>query len=141
MKVFLDTSSLLKLYHREVDSDKIEDVILKDAEGIFLSEIAIIEFRSAIWKKIRTGEISILIGTEVISCFQNDYDKFQWVKLNSDVIQTSADLLMKYGNKGLRTLDSLQLASAINLKENDCVFLTSDDLLKSFFKEEKLSEN
>jgi len=46
---------------------------------------------------------------------------------------------MKYGNKGLRTLDSLQLASALILKNKPCVFFTSDKLLKSLFIEESLN--
>jgi len=52
MKAFLDTSSLIKLYHQEEGSDSITRGISNDVEEIFLSELAILEFRSAIWKKI-----------------------------------------------------------------------------------------
>ena len=138
MKAFLDTSSLLKLCHREIGSDVVHDAISDGVEEIFLSEIAVLEFRSAIWKKVREGEINEKIAVKVISCFQNDYYGFQWVKLRSDTIETASALLMKYGNKGLRTLDSLQLASTLTLNNEDCIFLTSDNLLKSLFKEENL---
>ena len=46
---------------------------------------------------------------------------------------------MKYGSHGLRTLDSLQLATALTLKNEECVFLTSDKLLKTLLEKEKLN--
>jgi hypothetical protein len=45
---------------------------------------------------------------------------------------------MKYGGSGLRTLDSLQLATALTLKDEECVFLTSDKLSQTFLRKEKL---
>jgi len=138
MKVFLDTSFLLKLYHQEEGSEVAEDILSKGIEEIFLSELAILEFCSAFWKKVREGELDEKVATEVIAYFQNDYDKFQWIPLQSALIESAEDLLMKYGKRGLRTLDSLQLASALTLKSNNCIFLTSDVLLKSLMTEENL---
>lgn len=57
MKAFLDTSSLFKLYHREKDSEMIQDYLSRDVEEIFLSDLALLEFRSAVWKKVRKGEL------------------------------------------------------------------------------------
>lgn len=45
MKAFLDTSSVLKLYHQESDSTAVMDIISKTADEIYLSEIAMLEFR------------------------------------------------------------------------------------------------
>ena len=139
MKAFIDTSSLLKLYHKEPDSDIIIKALSGNIKEIFLSELTILEVRSAVWKKVRSGELNINIASKMILCFQKDYDKFQWIKLETSIIKTASDLLMKYGNKGLRTLDSLQLASALVLKDEDCIFMTSDNLLKSLFKQENLN--
>ncbi|MEQ8222314.1 MAG: type II toxin-antitoxin system VapC family toxin [Candidatus Eremiobacterota bacterium] len=139
MKAFIDTSSLLKLYHKESDSDMIIKVLSGNINDIYLSELTILEIRSAIWKKVRTGELDIHIASKIILCFQKDYNKFQWIKLEKSIIKTASDLLMKYGNKGLRTLDSLQLASALVMKDEDCIFITSDNLLKSLFKQEHLN--
>lgn len=138
MKAFIDTSSLLKLYHKESDSDMIIQALSGNIKEIFLSELTILEVKSAVWKKVRTGELNINIASKIILCFQKDYNKFQWIKLETSIIKTASDLLMKYGNKGLRTLDSLQLASAMVLKDEDCIFITSDNLLKSLFKQENL---
>lgn len=75
---------------------------------------------------------------EVINCFQQDSDKFQWILLQAGIVKSASHLLMKYGNSGLRTLDSLQLASALTLKDEKCIFLASDKLLRSLFEKEKL---
>ncbi|MCX9014046.1 MAG: type II toxin-antitoxin system VapC family toxin [Candidatus Methanoperedens sp.] len=138
MKAFIDTSSLIKLYHKEEGSDSVMNALSNDIREIFLSELAILEFRSALWKKIREKEIKEKTAIEVIKCFQNDGDNFQWIMLQSDIVESASYLLMKYGNRGLRTLDSLQLATALTLKDEKCVFLTSDKLLGTFFKEEQL---
>lgn len=139
MKVFLDTSSLVKLYHQEIDSETIQDYLLENnVEEIYLSELAKLEFCSAIWKKFREGKIGKEIVSEVVLCFQDDYNKFNWIKINADIIEQALKMLMKYGSKGLRTLDSLQFSSALKLKDAKCAFITSDNLLKSLFKEEGL---
>lgn len=52
MKVFLDTSSLFKLYHQEADSNIIESIFTDyKVTDVFLSEISKIEFASTVWKK------------------------------------------------------------------------------------------
>lgn len=138
MIAYLDTSSLLKLYHEEGSVD-IETYLQKNVEEIYLSELAKLEFRSAILRKIRMNEIPFKIGLDVISCFHADYDNYYWIELQRDIMISASELLMKYGNKGLRTLDAIQLACAVTLRKDDCVFLTSDELLKSLFLEEKLN--
>ncbi|MBF0239187.1 MAG: type II toxin-antitoxin system VapC family toxin [SAR324 cluster bacterium] len=130
MMAFLDTSSLIKLYHHEDGSDWIMETLSHNQiEDIFLSELAILEFRSALWKKVRVKELEETSAIEVIQCFQNDKDHYEWIALQDDIVVPASKLLMKYGNRGLRTLDSLQLASALSLKEKNGVFLTSDKLL------------
>jgi predicted nucleic acid-binding protein len=74
MKAFLDTSSLLKLYHQESDTETLSNA-LAEMEIIYLSELAQLEFCSAIWKKVRTQEIDSEIAKAVISCFEEDAAK------------------------------------------------------------------
>ncbi|MBF0546569.1 MAG: type II toxin-antitoxin system VapC family toxin [Candidatus Riflebacteria bacterium] len=138
MKAFLDTSSLLKLYHKEEFSEDLENFLIANVDEIFLSRLAMLEFSSAIWRKVRTDEIEEIIAKEVILCFQNDQNSFRWINLQESIIKAANDLLMKYGKKGLRSLDSVQFASALTLREEDFIFITSDIILKSLFLEEKL---
>jgi uncharacterized protein len=50
MKLFLDTSSLFKLYHQEDGTDELESMFTQQKiTHIYLSEIAKVEFTSTIW--------------------------------------------------------------------------------------------
>lgn len=139
MKIFLDTSSLLKLYHRESDTADLEQQLSKLAiSEIFLSELTKIEFSSAVWKKVRTKEISKTQAETTQSLFEADFEKYTFITIDSVVVETARMSITKYGVEGLRTLDSIQLASAVLLAQEVDLFLTSDKLLDSCFKAEGL---
>jgi hypothetical protein len=54
------------------------------------------------------------------------------------IIEQSGSLMMKYGVAGLRTLDSLQLSTAVALRSSVDKFITADKLLQPFFVGEDL---
>ena len=138
MKLFLDTSSLVKLYHREAGTDELAAVVEREDCTIYLSELTVLEFRSAVWKKVRTGELSRNAAFEVIGCFTDDCDAYHWIDINQNVVSLAREALMKYGEKGLRTLDSIQLASALSVKGEGCIYASADELLVSFYRAENL---
>jgi len=110
------------------------------AEKTFLGCGKSSRIRSTIWKKVRTNEIGKVSAKVVMDAFEDDFNKYSWVEVDFDAIQLSKDLLMRYGQKGLRTLDSIQLSSAVALKNNkNCQFVTFDLRLKGFFRDEGLS--
>jgi predicted nucleic acid-binding protein len=137
MKIFLDTSSLIKLYHIEIGTDYL-DKLLEDnsISEIFLSDIAKVEFTSAIWKKVRTKNLTEKEANSIIDSFEKDYEKYTFIDLDADIVILAKDLVFKYGLKGLRTLDSFQLASILKIKSKLSLAVTADDLLKSLIKEE-----
>ena len=140
MNCFLDTSSLIKLYHFENESGEIIGYIKRNKiNKIFLSVLAQVEFSSAFWKKVRMGEIEKNRCIEVIDCFESDFKKFNWIEIDDEIIFNSKNLINTYGNDGLRTLDSIQLSTAIILRTNNCVNIVSDKLLKKIFQIEKLN--
>jgi predicted nucleic acid-binding protein len=55
---FLDTSALVKRYHQEVGTDIIDEIFEEEGKVLFISDLSIIEFHSAIALKVRTREIS-----------------------------------------------------------------------------------
>jgi predicted nucleic acid-binding protein len=139
MKVFLDTSSLFKLYHYESGTDELDSFFESTKiDQIYLSEIAKIEFNSAIWKKVRQKLLSSENAEILISCFTDDYSKFVFIDLSNELANVAKDLVVKYGNKGLRTLDSIQLASAISVKSDIKLAITSDDLLSAIMTLEEI---
>ena len=59
MKIFLDTSSLIKLYHEEVGTDYLDSMFEEfKITNVYLSELAKVEYNSAIMKKVRTKELT-----------------------------------------------------------------------------------
>lgn len=70
MNIFLDTSSLFKLYHTEIGTAELDMILLtKKITTIFLSEITKIEFVSTIWKKVRAKELTEIEANEIIALF------------------------------------------------------------------------
>lgn len=139
MKLFFDTSSLFKLYQNEENSPEIDKLVSSlEITGIYLSEITIIEFSSAIWKKVRIKEISSLEAILVVDLFQSDFKKYIFVPFNGSILKRATNLISKYGEAGLRTLDGIQLSTSIELADKVDLFVCADKLLKSFMKEEGL---
>ena len=139
MKIFLDTSSLFKLYHREEGTDTLEHLFSKvTITNVYLAEITKIEFTSSVWKKVRSKEVTELEAITTLQLFERDNVKYTFVATDSIIIERATNLATKYGLKGLRTLDSIQLSSAISLVQDVSLFITSDNLLNSLMNEEGL---
>ena len=139
MKIFFDTSSLFKLYHREADTAELEQRLsVITITGIYLSEIAKVEFASTVWKKVRTKEITELEAQTTLDLFELDFAKYNFLTTDSIIIEQARILTSKYGSQGLRTLDSVQLSTAVSLYRHVDIFLTADKLLKSLFLAEEL---
>jgi predicted nucleic acid-binding protein len=139
MRIFFDTSSLIKLYHREVETAELEQIFSTvEITNIFLSEISKIEFSSAIWKKVRTNDITELEAQRTIDLFESDFGKYIFVATDSIIIEQARNLTSKYGMQGLRTLDSIQLSTSLSLSRQVDVFFTADKLLRSLFESEGL---
>lgn len=138
MKVFLDTSSLVKLYHREVDTVIIENVFKDfDIKAVYLSELSKIEFISTIWKKVRIQQIDEPDAKEMTNLFDTISPRYTFIS-TKNIIEQARNLIVLYGIQGLRTLDSLQLSTAVYLKNDVDLFITSDKLLNFFFEKESL---
>ena len=139
MKIFLDTSSLFKLYHQEADTAELQLLFSTiRITGIFLSEISKIEFTSTIWKKVRTKEITLSEAERTLDLFELDFRKYSFVATDSIIVEQARILCSKYGTEGLRTLDSIQLSTSLSLFAEVSIFFTSDKLLKSLFEAEGL---
>lgn len=133
MKIYLDTSSLVKLYHTETETEKLDDLFERNTiETVFLSEITKVEFNSAIQKKVRTKDFTKTVATAIIKSFEADYPNFSFVRVNDDLILQARELISKFAMEGLRTLDAIQLASIISIKQQLTFAITADKLLQKF---------
>lgn len=86
MKIFFDTSSLIKLYHEEVGIDYLDSIFEEfKITRIYLSELAKVEYNSAIMKKVRTKELTENEAKDLINSFENDYYKYPFIDLEGGV--------------------------------------------------------
>ena len=142
MKIYLDTSSLFKLYHREADTAEHEqNLSFITITSILLSEITKVEFTSTVWKKVRTKEITEIEAQTTLDLFESDFGKYHFITTDSIIIEQARLLTSKYGIQGLRTLDSIQLSTAVSLFRQVDKFFTADNLLQSLFIAENLPTN
>lgn len=132
MNLFLDTSAVVKLYNSEKETEELTSYISQpEMEQILISEIAKIEFRSALWKKFREKQLEETDLNEVVEIFSSD-TFYKIIPLSEVVIKTAIELIGQYGRKGLRTLDSIQMASILIAKSKnaDLTVITFDSVLK-----------
>jgi len=139
MNLFFDTSSLFKLYHKENGTEELMDFFSTNTiNSIYLAEITKIEFSSAVWKKCRKREIDEKIATIFIEKFDHDSRKFRFIPESNELRKYAKALIGKHWKIGLRTLDSIQLASALIQKSEIDLFFTSDNLLSEIAVREGL---
>jgi predicted nucleic acid-binding protein len=138
LKIFLDTSSLIKLYYKEEGTSSLDKIFAEySISEIFISEITKVEFFSAIYKKLRTKHLHQQNVNDILSAFISDEHNYSIVLMSSEIIDVSQSLIKKYGIAGLRSLDAIQLASVCNIKGQIELAITNDKLLNDFL----ISEN
>jgi predicted nucleic acid-binding protein len=142
VNVFFDTSSLFKLYHEEDGTERLLEFLNKNPEyKIFISQLTLVEMYSALLKKVRIGHLSLDETKAFLTVLDKDLKKFVLVPIDSSLIAKAQQLVIKHGLKGLRSLDAIQLASAISIKSLVDIAFTGDILLKQFFIEEGINCN
>jgi len=128
--LFLDTSSLVKLYVLEDDSDALA-ASAASARELVVSALAEFEFLSAIGRRSKDGELTAKQYEHLRSSFYADWSEvYVQQPLNDNVYAEARLLLATYR---LRTLDAFQLASAIsysNFSKEKPVFVTADSALQ-----------
>ena len=113
-RFFFDTSALIKLYHEEDGTAVLDQLLLDHQPVIVISDLSVIEMISALAKKVRTQAISEETFKKIVAAFEKDIVAFEILYLDQGVKSRAVDLLKNRGmEQGLRTLDALQLASAL----------------------------
>lgn len=113
MIYFADTSAFAKRYVPEVGSTWVLSWIAPTANNIvYISGISLVEFSSIIARKLGEGHITQSDAHQLKNAFLfHTYREYAIVSISASVIQTAQQLVTRYP---LRTLDSLQLACALN---------------------------
>ena len=121
---FFDTSAISKHYHAETGSAKVDALLaLPDASQI-ISRLSVVELHSVFAKKIRTGELAPANFQRLTRRFRGDVAarRLRVVRLTAAHFQSAERLIRRIGpTKNLRTLDALQLAIALSLRDKALV--------------------
>ncbi len=133
---FFDTSALVKRYHSENGTENIDKIFIEDDRAVIISSLSITEIVSAMNRKKEEKVISKEDLDIALSKFFHDAIKeYVVVELDVEHIKDSVMLVLK---RNLRTLDSLQLAVALRLKELEIIFVCADKKLVSVASKEGL---
>jgi hypothetical protein len=87
---------------------------------------------------VRTKEITAAQANATVMLFEADFAKHTFATTDSLLLEQARQLVIKYGLEGLRTLDSIQLATCLLLAQEVAVFFTADKLLKTLLGAEGL---
>lgn len=111
MIVYLDTSSLVKLYVEEKGSRMVRDLV-EPAELVATSVVTYVEARAALARQRREGGLTAAGFAQAKNDFEMDWPRYLAVEVNEAVCRRAGDLAEKHH---LRGFDSLHLASYLSL--------------------------
>jgi len=131
---FFDTSALAKLYHPEVGTPKVVEIIEAVGAQIRISRLTVVELRSVFAIKVRTQVVTQEDVSLLLRQFQEDVvsRKFQIFAVQESEFGLAERLIERYAfSKPLRTLDAVQLAVALGLKSQGLIdhFVAADAAL------------
>lgn len=139
---FFDSSALIKRYIVEVGSSWVQHIAQSLQDNIVISHIAHVEMISAIMRRQRENTITHQMAqTTKILIDNHAYYQYEVITFTDDIIKIADMLLSKYP---LRSLDAIQLASAVKAKQNlvgnyPFIFVSSDKRLLGYANSEGLT--
>lgn len=129
-QLFFDTSALVKYMHVEVGSDRVIALIDNQDHAVWVSELARIEFVSAMHRKFREGVLTEDQLRQALYGFDEVLRAFRVEPVGQSVVDLAEQLIRKHGQThALRTLDALHLATFVLVAEEDWRFVVADDRL------------
>ena len=95
MNVFLDTSAVIKLYHKEVGSDELLALLNAQAHDLILpiTDITRTEFHSAFLRRVRMQEIPSTSVFAVFGLLDRDLKMFHQIVVDATVKNMATTLL------------------------------------------------
>ena len=133
MNYFLDTSALIKKYIEESGSSFITG-LMDQASNIYVSELTIIECYSTLRRILLENLISKNEYKYLKQEISYDFEYFYKIDYSAGLLHCE-NLIDTYQ---LKTLDSIQLAASLCVKDEIDVFVCCDNKLLKAAKEENL---
>jgi predicted nucleic acid-binding protein len=137
LNLYLDTSSLAKLYVEEEGSDAVRTALL-EGDIVATSLVSYAEMASAVYRRLREKRMSKKESRRLLDVFELDWDRFGKIPIDDSLLKRTKKLLSKHP---LRALDAVHLAAALHFQEaleEPVTFLTADHRLLKAARQEKL---
>jgi predicted nucleic acid-binding protein len=131
---FFDSSALVKLYHPETGTPTVDQIVEAPDNRVLISRLTVAEITSAFAIKVRTQSINREAAELFLRQFRNDVatGRLEVFSIGESEF-AGADLLVeRYAfDLRLRALDALQLAVALELRDQKLVdyFVAADAVL------------
>jgi uncharacterized protein len=124
--LFWDTSALVKHYHPEIGTPEVDRLLESSGGEHVISRLAVTETYSVFAGKVRAGLISLSEFDQLCRRFLADTKRkvFSVARLLVAHHREAERLLRIYGpqsGQGIRTLDCLHLATALDLRNRGAV--------------------
>jgi predicted nucleic acid-binding protein len=139
MFLYLDTSSLVKLYVEEKDSQKVAELVVS-SKIIATSLIAYTEARAAFARRYREKAFTSKEYKRLKLHFEKDWESYLAVKVTKELVRLAGDMTEKHK---LRGFDAIHLASALTLQRElsaSLIFSCSDKKLQKASELENLTQ-
>lgn len=122
---FFDTSALAKRYADEPGTEVVDRLVESETTTVVITSLTIVELASALQRKQNRGSLSeSAVDGLLTAFFRESLEDFTIVALDETRFERALDLVL---TDDLRTLDSLQLAAAIDVSADlESVFVCSD---------------
>lgn len=108
MRLYLDTSALIKLYVEEDDSIFVEGAV-QDAETTATSIVTYVEARSAFSRRRRDGSLILADYHRVVREFDREWERYFVIPVTDSLVKSAGRLAETHA---LRGYDAIHLASA-----------------------------
>lgn len=118
MTVYADTSFFVSVYVQDRHSAAAEQLLISSPH-VWFTPLHFAEWAHAVTQQVFRGKMSAVDAQRVFGDLESDRAAGLWVEVEMPeiVFDLCADLARRYGPKlGVRTLDSLHVASALELK-------------------------
>jgi uncharacterized protein len=113
LRLYLDTSALVKLYVEEEGSSPVQKWV-DDADTVATSIIAYVEARAAFARRRREKRMSSGAHAKLVRDFEADWDRYLVLEATDSLIRRAGKLTETHA---LRAYDAIHLASAEILQE------------------------
>ena len=127
MKLYLDTSALVKLYIAEPNHQHVRQGVT-EADSVATSVVAYAEAKPAFARRLRENSITTEEHRQIVAALDSDWIEYERLIVTEAIAYSAGQIAEQHA---LRGYDAIHLASAVKLQEvtNDVHFLAFDTRL------------